>query len=329
MKKITLVLVTLALAVGIFAQAAEVKVADMMAGQTTNVGGIYMWSDTNNTYVKYQISGDGWCISETHLSVADTIEDIPQTQVKKGTAKNPIPGQFQYSAAHNPCISSYTYTLPLIASPKAIAAHAVVQKREVVVPAGCMNVVSDTNTMWSADNGLSGWTSSVPCFVHSAWNKTNLDGATWIWRTYLTDIVGEYNSVPEGGWYFQRNFEIPGKPLSGDIYINADNTYSLTVNGAFMGSEGSLNKVGPDLHEWGTVNHYTLNNLVQGSNVFDIRALNFFNTYDSYSNPAGLAYKANVCYEGIYNTVGSETAWASGIKFPNASNWATYFTYTP
>ena len=247
---------------------------DLMAGQNIDVGTVYTWSDGTNLYVRYEIDAKGWCITETHLAIAGSLDGIPQTNPKKGSiTKNPIPGQFEYKKIHDPCITDqYNYTIPLInlpSEPLYIAAHANVVKRETITPPECINIVSDSNTMWSAD-GVSSWTNAVPCFTHTAWNKAGLEDATWIWRTYLTDIPGEYATVPHGGWYFRREFTTPTKPTTSTISINTDNTYSLSVNGSFVGTEGSMNKIGPDNHEWATVDHYRLTNLVTGTSWIGI-----------------------------------------------------------
>ena len=69
----------------------------------------------------------GYCLLETHLHVATTLEGIPQ---KNG---NPRPGQFDYKGEHN-CVGAVTYKIPLggwvpnLDQRRYIAAHAVVGK---------------------------------------------------------------------------------------------------------------------------------------------------------------------------------------------------------
>lgn len=99
---------------------------DLMAGQNIDVGEVQVWNDDQNLYVKYIVDAEGWCLTETHLHVAMSMEEIPQ---KNG---NPIPGQFEYKGEHE-CELEVTYTIDL--SEKVwecgdelyIAAHAVVQ----------------------------------------------------------------------------------------------------------------------------------------------------------------------------------------------------------
>jgi len=315
MKKtlIALILISTFLATTPLVHAEEEPMSiDLMAGQNIDAGDVQVWNDSDNLYVKYTTE-NGWCLSETHLHVAGTLGEIPQT--KKG---NPIPGQFDYKDEVD-CETEWLYTIPLpedsCGDELVIAAHAVVIQKD----RACMNVVSDADVMWSAD--ASTWQNATACWVHPNWN--DVAGATWIWRTEYTDPLWEYNNVPEGGWHFKKEFTVPGTPTSGEISINADNSYSLALNGVPVGSEGSMDKDGPDNHEWATIDNFGLGNLVSGLNSLEIRALNFFNSGTQTSNPAGLAFNAEVCYEEITER---ETAWGEGTDFPG-NNWAMYFPY--
>jgi len=114
-------------------------VFDLIAGQNIYAGSITVWNDADNLYVKYE-TVDSFCLTETHLEVGSSLDDIPQ---KNG---NPIPGQFEYKTSHN-CVSSFTYTVPL---PKEtcdlyIAAHAVVK-----------NESGGTETAWGSGFDFSG-----------------------------------------------------------------------------------------------------------------------------------------------------------------------------
>src|SRR5512142_1245673 len=96
----------------------------LYAGQTTLVGVVKVCNDGNNLTVTYDTSSTGWPISETHLAVASSLNDIPQAN------GNPIPSQFPYSGNHNPAVTTVTYTIPMSAigagSTVYVAANAVV-----------------------------------------------------------------------------------------------------------------------------------------------------------------------------------------------------------
>jgi hypothetical protein len=87
-----------------------------------------------------------------------------------------------------------------------------------------------------------------------------------------------------------------------------------------------MSKDGPDTQDWAVIKQADLTPyLVPGENTLTIRALNYFSTGDSYSNPAGLIFKVHVCYKIVDRT---ESAWGFGDVF-TGKNWAMYVTYLP
>ncbi|MFC1866088.1 rhodanese-like domain-containing protein [Chloroflexota bacterium] len=146
MKKVLLTILTLGLLFGLtvtssvpLAAASETnpQVQTLYAGQDIDIGTVSVWDDADNLYVKYSTTG-GWELLETHLAVATSPGDIPQT--KKG---NPIPGQFSEGESFDIPVTDVTYTIPL---PDAwytsryttlyIAAHAAVSESESAWAAG-------------------------------------------------------------------------------------------------------------------------------------------------------------------------------------------------
>jgi len=94
----------------------EVK---LIAGQFTEVGEVTVEEDGDNYKITYMITVDGYCISETHLSVVSDPSDFPLSG-----GGNPKNGHFEYSDSHD-CVSSVEYLVPKGDGPY-IAAHAVV-----------------------------------------------------------------------------------------------------------------------------------------------------------------------------------------------------------
>lgn len=96
----------------------------LMAGQYMDAG-VLTVEPGDEGYLVITYTADGWCITETHLHVALTVDGIPQT--RKG---NPIPGQFDYKGEHD-CATEVEYTVPLPEGYECgeivIAAHAVVK----------------------------------------------------------------------------------------------------------------------------------------------------------------------------------------------------------
>lgn len=106
------------------------QVTPLIAGQNINVGTVKTWNDGTNLYVRYDTTV-GWKLAETHLAVATSLADIPQTKTS-----NPIPGQFAYTTTHNPWVTTYTYQIPLswgVDIQLYIAAHAKVKQLSGVV----------------------------------------------------------------------------------------------------------------------------------------------------------------------------------------------------
>jgi hypothetical protein len=88
------------------------------------VGEVEVTNDENNLSVTYKITEIGWLLNETHLHIAnESVADIPQTK-----KNNPRPGQFDNSEEHEPCVTEYTYVIPIdgFSGEVYIAAHAAV-----------------------------------------------------------------------------------------------------------------------------------------------------------------------------------------------------------
>lgn len=131
-------------------------VVSLVAGQNKQAGYVKAWDDGKTLYVSYETI-DPWCLTETHLAVADSLGGIPQAN------GNPIPGQFPYKNTHK-CVTSYLYQVPLIKNvcELYITAHAVVKSR------------GSTETAWG--------------------NGSDFPGKNW--ATYFVYEVSDCNVVP-------------------------------------------------------------------------------------------------------------------------------------
>ena len=124
----------------------DADIFPLYAGQDKLVGSVKVWNDSDNLYVKYvmgeapvglesELAEGDWCLTETHLHIATSLNGIPQT--KKG---NPIPGKFEYKMEHS-CVSEYLYTIEMSLIPGEqlyIAAHAVVSDASICEANGVM-----------------------------------------------------------------------------------------------------------------------------------------------------------------------------------------------
>src|SRR5512140_3851340 len=77
--------------------------ADLFAGKNTIAGEVIV--TLNGALLKVEFKAiDGWAFSETHLSVTNSLEEVPSTG-----GGNPMIGLFKYHATHNPAVTEYIY----------------------------------------------------------------------------------------------------------------------------------------------------------------------------------------------------------------------------
>jgi len=102
------------------------KTVTLYADQDIAVGTVEVTRTGDTLQVTYLLTEPGWVITLTHLAVVDDPANFPLT--KQG---NPKVGQFEYSVAHYPAVTSYEYP-PIdvsgLGDPLYIAAHACVQR---------------------------------------------------------------------------------------------------------------------------------------------------------------------------------------------------------
>ncbi len=93
--------------------------------------------------------------------------------------------------------------------------------------------VSNTDTQWQ--NG-SAWDNTVLAWVHDEWTDAPKviehlypANAKWVWPTYEV-------SQPETGqvFEFRHTFNVPGNPVSGRLFITADNGFEARINGQML-----------------------------------------------------------------------------------------------
>ena len=343
---------------------------DLYAGQDMLVGEVLVWDDGTQLCVKYQLSEnailDGWLIYETHWAVGDEPLDIPQ---KNG---NPIPGKFPYGDDDLGGVKFYqecrTFTELSVdcLNEIVIAAHAVIEKTEceVTVEAGSDFFVSDIDTMVVAGNVGGAVYPENAVLAHKpgdanspylpVWD-TNLiphtfdAAAEWIWESYLVvhPILGDVVT-------FERQFEVPGIPAGGTLYVAADNGFAVELNGVPLGNYNlfqyptldGLTQPYVNTTDWWNVQQYDLAaNLQQGPNTLTIIGVNEYMNPDDvdkvgnfqmigdvYYNPGGVIFEFDVDWDEVEEcTTYSETAWGAvdvGEEPFDGKNWATYFNYT-
>ncbi len=95
----------------------------------------------------------------------------------------------------------------------------------------------------------------------SAQDAAGWGSARWVWDQPDAHQVAQSNAPR----YLRRTFELPAKPLGAELWITADNHYTVFLNGHKVGEDG----------EWSSVEKYDVSKyLAAGKNVLAIRARN-------------------------------------------------------
>jgi hypothetical protein len=286
---------------------AEADSFPLYAGQNIEVGYVDVSNDTDLLYVQYVITDMDWCITKTHLHVAEDPGEIPQ---KNG---NPIPGKFDYSGEHE-CVTEALYEIPLIWDPGdiVIAAHAVMEHvvSEAPYPASS---VFDYDQGQRKDGTAVLPARSIPeqglayDSEQSESSFFSLGFGGWIIVEFdcpITNGEGNDIQVVEDTW--------GSYPLeTAEIYASQDGSSWID-----LGEADNTNNAG--IH---TISEFDLNGLdwatyIKVVDTTDSALHN--NTADGYDLNAVLA---------LQDCMGEdETAWGGIMDFPG-KNWARYFLY--
>jgi hypothetical protein len=290
---------------------------DLIAGQNLDVGDMKVWNDGDTLYVKYEITEDGWEITETHLAVAESLDDIPQ---KNG---NPAPGQFAYKTDHDPAVTEYTYELDLdwdFDTELYIAAHAVVQKETLLAPAPYYG-----SSVYDDDQGLRKDGTAVRVGRSNPEAALDFEGGqsetNFFSLGFGGSIIIEFDCcIANGDGNDVKVIEDTwgtGYPLEkAEVYASNDAvtwTYLGTADNSDHGYGGTIN----------TVSEFDLGDLSCA------KYIKVVDTTDAgIHNNAADGYDLNAV-EALHDCVEiqEETGWGDGEDFPG-KNWATYFTYT-
>lgn len=292
---------------------------DLLADQTTDAGDVQIWSDGANLYVRYETS-DGWLLAETHLQVATSLADIPQT--KNG---NPIPGRFSEGESYDPPQAEDTFTFNLadngwIAAPVFyIAAHAAVVREtstelianggfEVPALAGSWGIVplSDTSLAWTVAP-VTAWDEGEPQGLELQRIWTPDSGVQYAELDAYCPVAVSQNIGPCGDGLYSLRYAWSPRPGV------AQNAMEVWWNGSLIATH-SASGVGNSDTAW---SHETFA-FMAGPSASPF-TLEFRETGPNDQLGMLLDSVSVVCAQ-------KESAWADGTQFAG-SNWATYATY--
>jgi len=314
-------------------------VTDLIAGQHIDAGDVIAWDDGSSLFVKYVTQG-GWRITETHLHVSKSPDDIPQ---KNG---NPIPGQFDYKTEHDPSVTEYTYTVPLPTGWEPgdglyIAAHAVVKSGEcteeglagleATLPSQVTIDVDSGSPLSYLEVTISGGT--ILDGIHQGW-CIDTDHGIGEEVSYMANVYSSYGTIPTDLIEHPENLDLV------NWIINQD--YVGKTSGCGGGELYTYGDVQRAIWELLDDEQASPGNLGPWSNcrVNEILAAAAANGegYEP-SQPGELLvvilepYERDVLKQVLIIAIpippceeGEETAWGDGPGFPGR-NWATYITY--
>jgi len=322
---------------------ADPYVTDLIAGQFYDAGDVKVWNDGDYLYVKYVATGN-WEITETHLHVAESMEEIPQ---KNG---NPIPGQFDYKDEHDPAVAEFLYKIDNtwdIDDELFIAAHAVVCEEST--EGGLEEVqemLPDVITVSAVHAVTIGHLHSY--FVVTITGGTYLDGTHNGWcvdldslmhdyDTFKAKVFSSYESIPIGLIDFPENLDLVNWILNQD-YVGkiSPGGYGIYTFGDVQRAIWALIEDKQSIVYLGPWNANRANEIINDAQSF---GEGFEPVCDEYFavilvpiNEAGQIDLSlgQICIIPVHipcdTEYGCETAWGDGFDFPGR-NWAMYFTY--
>ena len=85
----------------------ETKTVTLWAGQFIDAGSVTISNDADYLSIHIE-TANGWYMTESHVAVAYTLEELPQTG-----SGNPKVGHFDLAAEHDPPVTSYTYEISI------------------------------------------------------------------------------------------------------------------------------------------------------------------------------------------------------------------------
>lgn len=178
-----------------------------------------------------------------------------------------------------------------------------------------ISFVSDTT--WSAfamnPDGSPGASLGPP--QSASWSPyfadlTAVPGANWIWKPG----VDASSPADLDGAFFTRQFEVPGVPVEGHIFVAVDDMAEVIVNGNSVGVTGSTSDYSAAVSAQSALRRFDLTPfLVGGSNSITLKAMNGPSSFTGGrcgpcgygGNPAALVFGGSLTYELPVPTKGS------------------------
>lgn len=318
--------------------------ADLFAGKDTKVGEVIVTIKGSSLKVIY-IANDGWAISETHLSVTNSLGEVPAAK-----GGNPKTGLFEYHSTNDPAVTSYVYdNIPAGEGGEVyILAHAEVRPvlkwktnleaftgslpgtavMKVDYPfAGSTSYFKTTITNGGILDGIyNGWCIDVNNFIYN-----NMEYQVKVISSYDPEfsslgLVEKSQNMDMVNWIINQNY--PGKTapdLSGYTYGDVQRAIWELL-------EDNLSESGLGLWSQERVRIILAEAAARGENFVPqcgdkiaviLKPVDITQPFQVTIAQVVLTEFPAVCQPVCGNP---ETAWAAGYDF-GGSNWAKYFTF--
>lgn len=275
--------------------------------------------ESTGTLVITLTTTDGWVMTETHVSVASNPADIPPTNMG-----NPTPGQFEYSTAHNPGVTTYTYDVPWDgSSPVYVAAHAALVHVNVAGPFWASSVVGSS---------LGGRTAVDDVFRLLPESALGAPDGTF----FSMGIAGNFSNPYSEGTFTGGTLTVAFDGLVWNVPGNDVSVHEVTGGRATYPEE--LAQVWALYNGSWTMLGVASSRATDGVSGVDLGALPYAEQIRlvDVTSEAGYISGGVQGYDGFdvnavdasALTTGQETGWGEGTQF-DGMNWATYMTYEP
>ncbi|KAB1196495.1 MULTISPECIES: hypothetical protein [Haloferax] len=299
-------------------------------GVGTNVGSVKLSCDGSNLSFAIETTG-WWCLTETHVHVADTVDGVPTTG-----SGNPIVGHFDHNEKHD-CVTTVGDSLPVPSNDGTVvvAVHAVVETVDTLDYFAQQLPSSATiSVAFPGGDSYFNLTVSGGTVVNGLYDSFCVDTDRTIspGATYTAQVYSSYESLPAGlienpqnldlvnyiinqGWVGTTSAGGYGTYTYGDVQRAIWTLVDDEVSGAGLGSwnQNRVNEILADTQANGEgfvpgCGDYLAVIFVPGNNQYIIGQV-VVGTF-----PVPCEYR-------------EETAWAKGTEFGGKS-WAMYVQYS-
>jgi hypothetical protein len=318
--------------------------SDLFAGKDTKVGEVIVTLDGSLMKVKYIVK-DGWAISATHLSVTNSLEDVPT-----GNGGNPKTGLFNYNSVHDPAVTAFGYdNIPVNeAGELYILAHAEVRPvLQWKTDIQAFNISLPETAVMKIDYPVGGSTSYLKTTItdggilNGTYNSWCIDVDNVIYNSthYLVKVISSYDpdfinqdlvenpqNMDMVNWIINQDF--PGRMApDSSVYTYGDVQRAVwellddNVTESGLGS-WSQERVTGIISAAATMGSgYTPECGEQIAVI--LRPVDMAEPFQTTITQFVLTEFPAACQPVCGK---SETAWAAGYDF-GGSNWAKYFTF--